>query len=361
MILAKLFNISFAPAAFEADRTRSETFYLNQLHEVEDETVVRTLRFLNRKAGIVKRHFALPDVIQHERWLYKNVVIPDLEDRMKLFSQLAPELASKAIEKLLNKTKVLTSQITHLITVSCTGQSTPGIEWTLAKTWNLTHAEKFPLNFLGCHAGLKALSLAKQLCQEQANALVLIVAVELSSLHFYPSKTGEDMVANVLFADGAAAALVGGEAIEMDSETQFNILKTGHAYIPESADKMTWNLSSTAFRMHLSPQLVDLIGKHVSKEVNHFLVEKMNDLRWAVHPGGIRILEAVEEACALVNNELQTSKHVLEQFGNMSSVTILAILEILLLDSETKNSPILAIAFGPGVSMEFCLLEPALS
>ncbi len=359
MILAKLINISFFPAAFEADLNSSEAFYLNQLDEGRDETAVRTLRFLNRKSGIVKRHFAVPDVLQEEIWLYKNDVIPSIEERMKLFSRLAPQLASKAIEKLLNSSQVSTRQITHLITVSCTGQTTPGLEWQLAATWDLSHAERFPLNFLGCHAGLKALSLANQLCHQQPNALVLIVAVELSSLHFYPSTSGEDMVANILFADGAAAALVGGQEIEVASQTQFNITKTGHAFVPDSAEKMTWNLSSSAFRMHLSPQLVDLIGKNVAKEVIQFMGELSNDLQWAVHPGGIRILEAVEEACGLKNNELQASKYVLEQFGNMSSVTILAILETMLQDPNTKNKPLLAMAFGPGVSMEFCLLQPA--
>jgi alpha-pyrone synthase len=361
LILAKLINISFVPAAFEADMDSSEAFYLNQLDEGRGDTAARTLRFLNRKSGIFKRHFALPDIKQNERWLYKNGAIPGIEERMKLFSKLAPELASKAIEKLLSNTQIEATQITHLITVSCTGQTTPGLEWQLATKWNLVHAEKFPLNFLGCHAGLKALSLARQLCQQQPNALVLIVAVELSSLHFYPSAIGEDMVSNILFADGAAAALVGGESVKVTHPTQRNITKTGHAFVPDSAEKMTWNLSASAFRMHLSPQLVDLIGKHVAREASDFLGDFSSDLQWAVHPGGIRILEAVEEACTLVNNELQTSKHVLEQFGNMSSVTILAILEIMLLEPGTNEIPLLAIAFGPGVSMEFCLLEPALS
>lgn len=353
--MANLVDIVFAPAPFEANVALAEQFYLNQLAEHSPEIAGKTLRFLSKKSGIQKRHFVIPDIASGEKWLYRSREIPSLETRMLLFSQLAPRLAGQAISQLLEKTGLKAKQITHFITVSCTGQTTPGLEWTLARDLGLEHTEKFPLNFLGCHAGLKALSLAKQLANSQADANVLVVAVELSSLHFYPASEGEDMVPNLLFADGAAAALVTSKRQGDASENLLQIAKTGHAFVPQTSHMMTWNLSSSAFRMYLSAELVAVIEEHVKQEINNFLGNHPEDMNWAVHPGGIRILDAVEHACGLVNGELDASRKVYEQYGNMSSVTILAIAAQLMKDKCQK--PLLALAFGPGVSMEFCLLQ----
>lgn len=355
--MALLVDIAFVPAPFEANAAASEQFYLSQLKGESNENQAKKLRYLQRKSGINSRTFAIPDISTDEKWLYSSGEIIDLEKRMQLFNDLSARLANAAVAKLLERNPVSALSITHLITVSCTGQSTPGLEWTLSRQWNWESAEKFPLNFLGCHAGLKAISLAKQLADNQPDACVIIVAVELSSLHFFPAKDGESMVPNVLFADGAAAALVTSKPVNFSGKPGFQIIKSGNGFIPDTAGFMTWNLSSNAFRMYLSPDLVKVIEKNVAKALLGFLDHPFAQYSWAVHPGGIKILDAVEKSCGLPDGYLATSREVYARFGNMSSVTILAILAKMM--EEEKSKTILGLAFGPGVSMEFCLLQPA--
>lgn len=355
--MAALVDISFVPAPYKANAAASENFYLSQLKGESIENPAKTLRFLQRKSGIETRTFAIPDISSDEKWLYSSGDIIGLEKRMELYASLSARLAQSALEKLFERIFIPPSSITHLITVSCTGQSTPGLEWTLARQWKWEKAEKFPLNFLGCHAGLKAISLARQLADNQPNANVIIVAVELSSLHFYPAEDGESMVPNLLFADGAAAALVSTSPKNFSTKSAYQLVKSGQSFIPDTAELMTWNLSSNAFRMYLSPDLVKVIENNVFVELQKFLDEHFSGYDWAVHPGGIKILDAVENSCGLSNDALAISREVYSRFGNMSSVTILAILAKMM--ERGNNKPILALAFGPGVSMEFCLLQPA--
>ncbi len=223
---------------------------------------------------------------------------------------------------------------------------------------------KIALNFLGCYAALKALKHANYIAQANPEACILIVSAELCSIHFIPSITDEDIVANLLFADGAASAIVCGEKSKLIKDKfVLKIDSIGSACIPNSADQMTWNISSSAFRMYLSKHLVKTIKDNIKSVVDRFLKNNSSETGyWAIHPGGVRIVEAVKESLHLTDSNVEDSLDVLQNYGNMSSPTILFILHSILnkiRSSEySSDKNIFACAFGPGLTVEMIQLSP---
>ena len=280
--------------------------------------------------------------------MYKREVIP---------------LASKSIDALFENNDIAPSDVTHLITVSCTGLFAPGLEFHLAEKYGLQHAEKIALNFIGCYAAIKAMKLANTIGLSNPEACILIVCVELCSLHFYPSLVDEDIIANLLFADGASALFVCGDSNpHMKKKVVLRVDQMGSAYIPGTFDLMTWNISSTAFRMYLDKEIVNVIKKNIGDVVHAFLDKQGSTPRyWAIHPGGIKILEAVKEGLHLNEANVELSMDVLREYGNMSSPTILFILQRIfdeIRNSESEHkSGIFTCAFGPGLSIEMIHLS----
>jgi len=272
-------------------------------------------------------------------------------------------LATSAIDKLFKESSVKPADVTHLITVSCTGLMAPGLEFLVAEQYGLQHTEKSAVNFLGCYAALKAIKQAHYIAQSNPEACVLIVSAELCSLHFYPSADEEDIIANLLFADGASALFICGNKNEhVQNNVVLQIDDIGTGYIPNTADLMTWNLSSSAFRMHLSSKVVSAIKDNIHESVTNFMGSAIAETdHWAIHPGGVKIIEAVKESLHLTDDNIADSMSILQQYGNMSSPTILFILnrifnKIKVLKSE-ENKNVFACAFGPGLNIEMIRLS----
>jgi predicted naringenin-chalcone synthase len=183
------------------------------------------------------------------------------------------------------------------------------------------------------------------------------VCVELCSLHFYPSCEDEEIVANLLFSDGAAAVIMCGEEnSHVKNKTVLKIDKLGSACIPNTAELMTWNISSSAFRMFLSKEIVPAIKNNISSGLGNFIDDKAEIDHWAIHPGGVKIVEAVQHGLGLGLDDVAESLHVLENYGNMSSPTILFILknifEKIKSSDNSSQQKIFSCAFGPGVNIE---------
>jgi len=354
-----IIDISTAVPAFTIETEDVVQFFSKAFNASPEAKKI--IRFLNNRTKITRRYSCIPDYKGRENELYSDDNFDQpLEKRMDLYQKKLVPLASYAVDLLMKKNNINPSQITHLITVSCTGMMAPGFELQLAEKYNLLHAEKTAINFLGCYAGLKAIKQANQITGSDTNACVLIVCTELCSLHYHPTTKNEDIVANLLFGDGAAAVLFCGENNSLiKNKASLKIDAIGSGFIPCTSGLMSWNLSSTAFKMHLSAKVVNALKSNIASSVERFLNGNKMDY-WAIHPGGIKIVEAVKDELKLSEKDIEDSLHILQQYGNMSSGTIFFILQRILdkiRESGNAGQNIFSCAFGPGINIEMIRLR----
>jgi predicted naringenin-chalcone synthase len=281
---------------------------------------------------------------------------PTTAQRMEHYADLAPPLALAACRDALQKADLPARRLTHLVTVSCTGFFAPGLDLTLIRALGLAPTvQRTHVGYMGCHGALNGLRVANAFAGADRSARVLLCAVELCSLHYHYGWNPQKMVANALFADGAAAA-VGAPAGE---ETAWRVAATGSCLVPDSADAMTWTISDHGFEMTLSRRVPALIATHLRPWLEPWLATHGVALgevgSWAVHPGGPRILAAVEEGLALPPNATAASREVFACCGNVSSPTVLFILERLRRAQAPR--PCVALGFGPGLMAEAALFR----
>ena len=318
----------------------------------------RKLKFLYRQGGIDSRYSVIPDYSSPtDEWQFypasENLEpFPNIELRMQLYKQYAATLSMKAINACLEK--VSGQKITHIITVSCTGMTAPGLDLELLELLDLPATTfRSSVNFMGCYAAIHALKIADAFCKADKDASVLIVCTELCTLHFQKTPTIDNLTSSMLFADGAAALLVSGN-------TAAEGLSIDHFYSTVEAggkNDMAWELSSTGFLMTLSGYIPDLIEKNFDELVNNALekasITKEDITHWCIHPGGKKILEAVHKSLGFTNGQLQPCYDVLKEYGNMSSPTVLFVLEKIMDALQKKETcKIFGAAFGPGITME---------
>ncbi len=303
---------------------------------------------------------------------------PTTRDRMQWYAQEAPPLAEAAAAQALERSGFGPEEITHLVTVSCTGFASPGVEHHLIERLGISRGvARTHVGFMGCHGALNGLRAAHGYAAAP-EATVLLCAVELCSLHFAYGWDEEMLVANTLFADGAAALVGRGTAVEGAgptaptvhpapggvsapdgaATTPWRVAASGTFFMPESTDAMTWTIGDHGFRMTLSAAVPDAIGRHLRPWLTEWLGGHGLSLdqvaSWAVHPGGPRILDAVESALDLGPQALCVSRETLRDHGNMSSPTVLFILERMMRESHAL--PCVALAFGPGLVVEAALI-----
>ena len=272
--------------------------------------------------------------------------MPGTAARMARYTDHAPALAMAAIDKLTQQVAI--DDATHLVVASCTGFVAPGIDQIIARRLGLSPSiERLLVGFMGCYAAVAALRSARHIVRSQPDARVLVVCIELSSLHLQPANDPESLLAMLQFGDGAAAAMVSaaphGLAIEQPFATT----------LPQSDSLIRWDITDTGFAMHLSGEVPGRIAEALSGPdgAAHALggrpVESIDG--WAVHPGGRSILDSVERGLGLSPNALDISREVLRANGNMSSATLMFVLGQML-GRDVANG--VAIAFGPGLAAE---------
>jgi len=320
----------------------------------------RSLRYLYQQSGISNRYSVLPDYsLEPEGWTFyppnENLEpFPSIEKRMQIFNKYAPALSVQAIKNCLGEKQDL-KEITHLITVTCTGLSAPGLDLQLLDLLDLPkNIFRTSVNFMGCYAAIHALKLADAICKSDLNAKVLIVCTELCTLHFQQKATIDNITSSLLFGDGSAAVLVTGAK---DKTAGFPLLGFYSEVMPRGKQDMSWGLSSTGFAMTLSGYIPSLIEEDFEKLVTKALEKQGMDREeisyWSLHPGGRKILEALEKSLGLPKEKLNISYQVLKDYGNMSSPTILFVLkEILTGMDRKKKQTVFGAAFGPGLTME---------
>lgn len=280
---------------------------------------------------------------------------PGTAARMAAFEAEAPPLAEAAARVALLDAETDPATITHLVSVTCTGFAAPGFDVDLIDRLGLPPTvERTQIGFMGCHGALNGLRVAKALVDADPARRVLVVALELCSAHTSYILDEGAIVSNSLFADGAAAAIVG-----TDTSSEARLVASGAMVLPDTRDLMTWKIGDHGFRMTLSPRVPEVIEATLPGWLDDWLATLGHvraDLQaFAVHPGGPRILNAVESSLDLSDEQLQPSREILRTHGNMSSPTLLFILNAL--RSSGTRGLTLALGFGPGLAIEAALVD----
>jgi prepilin-type processing-associated H-X9-DG protein len=293
-----------------------------------------------------------------ERLSFYGAESPGTAERMQAFDDYAGGLALEAAAKALSDGDISSAAITHLVTVSCTGFQSPGVDLFLIEKLALAPSvQRTHIGFMGCHGAMNGLRVAHAFAEMDPQAVVLLCAVELCSLHMAYGWHPEKVVANALFADGAAAVVA--SANPSLSHQSLALRRSGSMVIPNSADLMHWEIGDHGFAMGLSPLVPETVGAALLPWLRDWLKEQAIPLEavtsWAVHPGGPKILSTCSEVLSLEPNRLLDSRAVLQDHGNMSSATILFILERL--RRRSTAGLCLALAFGPGLTAEVALFD----
>ena len=327
----------------------------------------RLLPVLYRRAGVKRRYSVVLEAdagpLETRQSFFPapqsvNDHGPTTAARMERFDQESGAIAAAAARNALADAGVGPETVTHLITVTCSGFAAPGFDVSLIRNLPLgPDTSRTQVGFMGCHGALNALRVARAFAAEDPDACILICCVELCTLHHHYGWDPDQIVAGALFADGAAAVVCRGRPREAPGG--WRIDDNGATIVADTTDAMGWRIRDHGFEMNLSPRVPELIHQHLRPWLERWLGR--NGLRldqiesWAIHPGGPRILSACGEALGLKPERLQDSVEILQQFGNMSSPTILFILDRL--RRRNATGPGVMLGFGPGLAIEAALLR----
>lgn len=298
-----------------------------------------------------------------------ELLLPGTKARNDVYAQHARRLYVEAGRGALAGSGIAADRITHVVTVSCTGFYAPGPDFEVARDLGLpAGVQRYHLGFMGCYAAMPALRLATQLCRADPHAAVLVISVELCTLHLRASDDPDTIVATSLFADGAAAAIVTScpppptaRALELD--------RFATRITPEGEGDMAWRIGDHGFEIGLSMAVPSIIGEHVIGAVEPLFAHERELLgaledgasgdaiaHWAVHPGGRSILDRVQSSLRLSDDQLAPPRAVLRRYGNMSSATVMFVMRHILESAAADGDRVVAMAFGPGLTVESALL-----
>jgi predicted naringenin-chalcone synthase len=314
----------------------------------------------HKVSGIERRYSVLSSLDEgfFRRDEAGHMVEPSTRERNAIFRKTSVPLACELVDRLFNEQEMDRSSVTHVITVTCTGFFNPGLDYHIVENCGLKKSvQRYQLGFMGCYAAISGLDMARQFCEADKNAVVLLVSLELCSLHLKPNGGRDAVLANALFADGAAACLV--SACEPEGP-RFRLGPRTTDLVTEGESEMAWDIGDFGFEMVLSSYVPKLLGSNIGRLVSDALDKQglgVTDIDlWAVHPGGKAIIDEVQKALDLDDEPLGSSRTVLRDFGNMSSATILFVLSDLLKKSSGKKR-IVAMAFGPGLTVELFQMD----
>ena len=313
---------------------------------IRDKRQLKLFQRMADRSQIAHRYSFLPPGIGDDQLDAENFYTPEkfptTAKRMQQYKKTAPKLAFKALEKLQQVDDL--QDITHVILVSCTGFYAPGLDTEIIKQFNLKPTvERTIIGFMGCSAAINGLKAAYHMVRSQPDAKVLIVTLELCTLHLQKSHDLETLLSFLLFADGCATALVSAQPSDIEINGFYSEL------LSEGSEQICWNIGDSGFEMYLS-------GK-VPRSIEHSLSDILKKIpmseyieQWVVHPGGRSVLDAVQTSLSLNPNQLADSRAILHSYGNMSSTTVLFVLERIVQTGKKGHG--CALAFGPGLSIE---------
>ena len=364
------FTIVGLGTAVPAQRySQDEAAEVARIISCQSEEQAEVLRTLYRQTHIAHRH------IIHDQGTYASFISgeevdggkffrpqgpddrgPDTAERMAIYEREALPMAKRAAEQALIESDIAPETISHLITVSCTGFAAPGFDIGLIKELHLpASVERTHIGFMGCHGAFNGLRVARAFAEADPNSRILLCATEICSIHYYYPWNPKRIVGNALFGDGSAAVVgVGGTNAEA-----WQASANGSCLFADSEHAMTWTIGNHGFEMTLSAKVPSLIAANLRPWLETWLRSHrlaIGDVgSWAIHPGGPRIIGAVEESLGLLPGIAWASREVLTEYGNMSSPTILFILDRLRRSDALR--PCVALGFGPGLVVEAALFR----
>lgn len=335
--------------------------YMQGIYQL-DKLGKRKLSFLYSQSGIRQRHSVIPDFgLPPEQWTFvpadHSQEFPDIDHRMQMYQNFALPICLEAIENCI-KDHCHISAITHLITVSCTGMSAPGLDLDIMEALDLSpNLFRTSINFMGCYAAIHGLKIAKLICDTNPEAQVLLVCLELCTIHLQKEYTIDNAASSLLFADGSAAVLINNQ-----QQAKSLTIKGFHSHIAKNGKQdMAWDISKKGFLMHLSSYIPQMIESDIKNLLESAL--RVNGLdhqaisHWCIHPGGKKIVDLIQKELGLSQFDTEDTRTVLQDFGNMSAPTILFVLKRIMQKSIKEKALVFGVAFGPGLTMETFLLE----
>lgn len=357
-------HIGTANPQYKTNQIQIGKFMADALEMNEAER--HQLNVLYRASGIQTRYSVLEDYGKADDYtFYPNTTdlepFPTVGTRMNIYEREAIALAKQAIYSTLPEHTDF-STITHLITVSCTGMYAPGIDIQLIQQLGLpTDTQRTAINFMGCYAAFNALKAAYYIVNSNPEAKVLLVAVELCSLHFQKNKDEDTLLANALFGDGAAAVLLTGQANKYTPSLSIENFYSDLAF--DGVKEMAWRISDTGFEMRLSSKIPAIVQANITTLIERLLsklslsIEQIS--HYAIHPGGRKILRVIEQELGISKTCNRFAYQVLKEYGNMSSPTVLFVLQKVMQNLTTLDhgNHLLSLAFGPGLTLESMLLN----
>jgi predicted naringenin-chalcone synthase len=351
------------------ERSYDQSFLRERMKEYisDKEITQRIIHRIYSKSGINKRHTVIPDFNANgdPRFFFQEdgtLSVPSTGDRNELYTQKAKQLFVETARQTIDENATVNREdITHVITVSCTGFFAPEPGFEIIQKLGLpTSTQRFHLGFMGCFAAFPAMKMAKAFCESQPDANVLIVCLELCTIHLQPSEVTDNLISASVFADGAAGAIINSNKPQMGNSFELTQFSTSIAQ--ESEKDMAWTIGDTGFDMVLSTYVPDIIEANLKQSIQPLFTDyrlTAEDIsHWALHPGGRAILDKVQKSFGLAKQQIAPSRNVLAEYGNMSSATILFVLKDLLhRPASAKQEAVLAMAFGPGLTIESGLLQ----
>lgn len=295
-----------------------------------------------------------------------EILVPSTGVRNEVYVERSPELFLTAARRALESAQGFTAaDVTHVVTVSCTGFYAPGPDYAVVRGLGLAPStQRYHLGFMGCYAAFPALRAADSFCRADPDAVVLVVCVELCTIHLHSSNDPDTILASSVFADGAAAAIVSARE-PAPGETVLELDAFETVLTPVGEEDMAWTVGDAGFEMTLSNYVPRIIEQHIGSALAPLLTADPTLAarpyaeieRWAIHPGGRSILDKVQHTLGLTDEQLEPSREVLREYGNMSSATVLFVLQRILHKSSADLAErVCAMAFGPGLTVETALL-----
>lgn len=308
----------------------------------EDTDIQRKIKFLTARSAIGKRHCVEPDI--------KKLIGLSLQEKLATYHTNAIQLAEEAVRS--NPAyKEYKNDFTDIIFISCTGMQAPGVEIDLIQTLGLSpNIRRYNVNFMGCYASLTGLRMAKDICTTPGRT-VLMVSVELCTLHFQHQFIDDYLLSNSIFADGAASVIITSEK----KGAVYKLEDFESRLLPASKDEMSWKISPSGFLMTLSGEVPKTISKSLIEK--QLFDKEASTVGWAIHPGGKQIVDGIKSTLSIENDEVLMSRKVLDNYGNMSSATILFVLKEMYVFRASAKKELIACAFGPGLTLESALIR----
>jgi predicted naringenin-chalcone synthase len=358
-----LIDIAIASPPFKVDQNYAAIELKKRMGGTSAISIM--IEMAANQSGIDHRFFVIRDGEENstEKFFTKDGshFSPDTKSRMTEYEKWSILLTKQAVKELAEKNKVDFGTIDRIITISCTGFFAPGLDYELIKEFNISPSVKRTnIGFMGCAASLVGINSVWEAMNQNTSENILMVSVELCSLHLQTEPTRDNILANMIFADGAAVAYFSKTNIPNKGKLEIQFAES--FLFKDSAKFMGWKIGNNGFEMMLSSELPKIILNSAAPKAKEILAQNGIGIscikHWALHPGGRAILDSLQNGLELSDEQLNPSREVLRNYGNLSSVSILYVLKNILDTVELKMDDYLcAIAFGPGLTMELVLFK----